>query len=68
MGDLIALHRRSEGWWMGEFAARAKVTKTPVRAWENDESRPDAELLALVGEWLGIPSAQLKLMAASLKS
>ena len=53
---------------MGEFAARAKVTKTPVRAWENDESRPDAELLALVGEWLGIPSAQLKLMAASLKS
>ena len=61
LGDMIAVHRRSKGWRMSELAAKANVTKDTVREWEHGLSRPNAELLALVGEWLDIPASLLHL-------
>lgn len=60
---MIAVHRKSKGWRMSELAAHAGVTKDTVREWEHDVSRPDAELLTLVGEWLAIPASFLNLNA-----
>ena len=64
LGDIIAVHRRSKGWRRGDLAAKANVPKATVREWENDASRPDSHLLALIGDWLAIPANLLSLDGA----
>ncbi len=41
---------------MIELAAKAGVTLQTVRDWEYDKSRPDEDILALLCEWLAIPT------------